>query len=547
MNFKRYAVVFAILICILFSVSCVAAGDVNDTEMTVCENQELEEVADDAVGLCQEDVISGGGDYVVSSSQEDVISGGGDYVVSSSQGDVISGGGDYVVSSSQGDVISASNKGTFTELQNMIYGASDGDTITLEKDYAYDEGFNKGIGIVVLKDLTINGNGHTLDGLSKSRIFFVMFGIKDNLKVTLNNIVFKNGHTKLYGGAIFNLADLTVNKCVFQNNYAGTTAGAICSVGSLNCKNSNFNKNKADGDGGAIFSLSFENEVQYYNMFFNGSSTEGIIAKATELISSLMMDSSIKHLTDKISKCKFTGNVAKGRGGGAVYAFSHINIDSSTFTSNKAHEVGGAVYAAMNLKLTNSKFTSNRASVYGGAVYFKFHEMTGSYDSSGNWKTGVKYYKGSIYKCTFTKNVAKDRGGAIYGFKYSKKPKTSAIKVTKCTFKDNQGDTYNEVYGGTLKKCTYKNTVTLKTVKVKKSAKKLVLTAKLKKGSKALKNKKVTFKFNGKKIKAKTNKKGIAKVTIKKKDLKMLRVNSEIFYQVTYGKLHVKKIAKVRK
>ena len=524
MNFKRKAVVIAILVCILFSVSCVAAGDVNDTEMAVCENQELEEVADDAVGSFQDDVIS--------SSEEDVISSGGD---------------EDIVASSQGDVISASNKGTFTELQNMIYNASSGDTITLQKDYAYDEGLNKGMGILILKDLTINGNGHTLDGMSKSRIFFTMFGVRDNLKITLNNIVFKNGNTKYYGGAIFNFADLTVNKCTFENNYAGTTAGAICSVGFLNCKNSNFNKNKANGDGGAVFSLSFENEAQYYSNFFNGSSTEGIIAKATELISNLMMDNSLKHQTDKISKCKFTNNVAKGRGGGAVYAYSHINIDSSTFTSNKADEVGGAVYAAKNLKLTNSKFTTNKASVYGGAVYFKFHEMTGSYDSSGNWKSGVRYYTGSVEKCTFTKNVAKDRGGAVYGFKYSKKPKTSAIKVTKCTFKDNQGDTYNEVYGGTLKKCTYKNTVTLNTVKVKKSAKKLVLTAKLKKGSKVLKNKKVTFKFNGKKFKAKTNKKGVAKVTIKKKYLKSLRVNSNIFYQVTYGKLHVKKIAKVKK
>ena len=59
--------------------------------------------------------------------------------------------------------------------------------------------------------------------------------------------------------------------------------------------------------------------------------------------------------------------------------------------------------------------------------------------------------------------------------------------------------------------------LSLKKVKVKKSAKKLVVKATLKEGKKALKNKKVTFKFKGKKYKAKTNKKGIAKVKIRMK------------------------------
>ena len=96
------------------------------------------------------------------------------------------------------------------------------------------------------------------------------------------------------------------------------------------------------------------------------------------------------------------------------------------------------------------------------------------------------------------------------------------------------------------KKVTVKHIVNLKAVKVKKSAKKLVLQATVKVGKKAITKKKVTFKFNGKKYTAKTNKKGVAKVTISKKILKKLKVGKKVKYQATYLKDTVKKTAKVK-
>ena len=92
-----------------------------------------------------------------------------------------------------------------------------------------------------------------------------------------------------------------------------------------------------------------------------------------------------------------------------------------------------------------------------------------------------------------------------------------------------------------------KITLTLKKVKVKKSAKKLVLTATLKINGKPVKGKKLTFKFNKKTYKAKTNKKGVAKVTIKKNALKKLKVGKNVKYQVSYGKVTKKLTAKVKK
>ncbi len=98
------------------------------------------------------------------------------------------------------------------------------------------------------------------------------------------------------------------------------------------------------------------------------------------------------------------------------------------------------------------------------------------------------------------------------------------------------------------KKLTVKQILTVKTVKVKKSAKKLVLTATLKKvNGKYIKGKWIKFKFNGKTYKAKTSKKGVAKVTIKKSVLKKLKVGKKVTYQATYLKTTVKKTAKVKK
>ena len=92
-----------------------------------------------------------------------------------------------------------------------------------------------------------------------------------------------------------------------------------------------------------------------------------------------------------------------------------------------------------------------------------------------------------------------------------------------------------------------KITLSLKKVKVKKSAKKLTIKAALKINGKAAEKVKVKFKFNGKKYTAKTNKKGVAKITIKQKILKKLKVGKKVKYQATYGKITVKKSVKVKK
>ena len=105
--------------------------------------------------------------------------------------------------------------------------------------------------------------------------------------------------------------------------------------------------------------------------------------------------------------------------------------------------------------------------------------------------------------------------------------------------------TKNPVSGVVVKKDTVK--LTLKKVKVKRSAKKLILQATLKINNKAKKGLKVIFRFNGKKFTTKTNKKGIAKVTIKKSVLKKLKIGKKVKIQVSYGTTTKNLVVKIKK
>ncbi len=89
--------------------------------------------------------------------------------------------------------------------------------------------------------------------------------------------------------------------------------------------------------------------------------------------------------------------------------------------------------------------------------------------------------------------------------------------------------------------------LTLKKVKIRKSAKKLVITATLKINGKKVRGKTITFKFKGKTYKKKTNKNGVAKLTIKKKVLKKLKVGKKVTYTAKYSTKKVKRTIKVKK
>ena len=166
----------------------------------------------------------------------------------------------------------------------------------------------------------------------------------------------------------------------------------------------------------------------------------------------------------------------------------------------------------------------------------------------------VMYYMdGSSFKAKVVGDDGEPVSGAIVLMKVNgatHKVKTDKNGIAKLTIK-LKPKTYviTSTYNGKTLKNTIKvkQVLKLKKVKVKRSAKKLVLKATLKHGKKPIKGKKLTFIFKGKKYTVKTNKKGVAKVTIKKKVLKKLKVGKKVKYQVKYVNVKVTKTAKVKR
>lgn len=164
----------------------------------------------------------------------------------------------------------------------------------------------------------------------------------------------------------------------------------------------------------------------------------------------------------------------------------------------------------------------------------------------------VVYSAGSYYtiKVTGTDGKPANRATVKISGKISKILKTTngiaKFKVTQVP--GSYKITISSLGKSITRTITVKHLVTLKSVTVKKSAKKLVLQATLGKvNGKYLNKKAVSFKFNGKTYKAKTDKKGVAKVTITSTALKNLKVGKSVTYQATYLKDTVKKTVKVKK
>ena len=281
-----------------------------------------------------------------------------------------------IISKESKEIIKDGNAGTFTELQDKIDNG--GSEITLDKNYTCEEGFDTD-GIYIGKSITIDGQGHTIDAQGKARIFLV------NAKnVVLKNIIFKNGKSDRYGGAIFWNADAgSVSNCTFVGNSAERSGGAIYwnadADGSVS--NCTFIDNSANRSGGAI----------YWNNGAAGS----------------------------VSGCTFIDNSAADRDGGAIYwNDADGSVSNCTFIGNSANQ-GGAILWGIHgtgSSVSDCSFIGNSAN-QGGAIY---------------WVGAA----GSVSGCTFVGNSADGGGGAIYW-------NDAAGSVDTCIFKTSSDTTYN--------------------------------------------------------------------------------------------------------
>lgn len=152
--------------------------------------------------------------------------------------------------------------GNFIELKELI---DNNNEINLTKDYIvsfsdieiiHENEFRGNLipdeGLIINKNLTINGNGHFINGNNLCRIFTIK---NDMVTLTLNNLILMNGKSTLYGGgAIYSQGIINAFNCIFKSNkaiidetitYNAGRGGAIYSTNTLNIYNCTFKDNEA--------------------------------------------------------------------------------------------------------------------------------------------------------------------------------------------------------------------------------------------------------------------------------------------------------------
>ena len=307
-------------------------------------------------------------------------------------------------------IFASSDDGTFTALQKKINEASEGSIIILENDYSYNRDFEDNNGVKISKSLTINGNGHVIDGLSKSSLLHVS-GAK---RVVLNNITFKNGiKNDNHAVEVMDADYFKLNGCNFVNN-KGAMGGAvrIDDVNTSSIVECKFENNEAINSGGAIRIFEVNNSSFVGCSFVNNN---------IDQYGGAILFWHANHAS--IVECNFTSNRA-GEYGGAVCSFDsgRLSVAGCSFEDN----VGGNAGAIILLNVIHStfdecRFVDNNVSEGGGAVILdecnvsSFNNCSFSNNSANDGGSIFSTHSNnlSFVGCDFSNNYAEKDGGAM--------------------------------------------------------------------------------------------------------------------------------------
>lgn len=331
-------------------------------------------------------------------------------------------------------------KHDFGYLDRIIHESETGE-ILLEEDIrleTYERDFYEGGMELDIDGLVIDGNGRTIEGADKSRIFIVTAK-----NVTLKNITFTKGHShRNYdnplnsdGGALKVNANagLTVVNCRFVDNTSENCAGTIQNNrGELTVKGTVIDENTADVDGAirnncgrvTIDGCEFNGNVGKYEcgaVGNNGGQLDIIDCKFRANMSKGScgaIKNSKGWLT--IGKCEIIDNNAMSEG--AIWNQSEMCISGSTISKNSGNDRFGSRYGAIsnegNLTIVSTLIAENVSNVGGAIVNDGAVDITDSTLTKNTAKTsdgGAIHNSGTakITNTVITENDAEEYGGAI--------------------------------------------------------------------------------------------------------------------------------------
>jgi len=425
---KEY--LFSMLVFLLFIISSVSAEEMDDSSSNVTDIMSVNAVEIDELDNQYPDSNSENEAYLDDRATDEVLSG--------SDVDL-----DHV--SSNGDIGISKNK-TFSELSSKIFNAPTGGTIYLDNDYYCEDNLYL-MQLSIYKSITIMGNGHIIDGASKSSL-----RIYNCEKVVFDNVTFKDFVANTYTFSaqtsqfspdytVYRNAfevyrvDISFVNCNFMNikNDIGMLAIYLDDVKSSSFINCTFTNCLSDNDGGAVTMVDCNNSLISNCSFIN--------------CTSLRFGGAVRLLRCNISmieNCKFIENSAT-RSGGAIlmYNVSDSSIINCKFDSNHAEgsdsdrivdipvdenggyeqfnvgSWGGAIFLEeMGKSLIEScSFNNNHASGGGGAIYAVFVE-DGQVKSS-NFSKHSSFYAGTIFyeicNCIFDNINVSDSSSFYFG------------------------------------------------------------------------------------------------------------------------------------
>ena len=411
----------------------------------------------------------------------------------------------------------------------LCTAAAFAETKTVDKDETITEPY------IVNEDLTVKGEGTlTLEHGAEVNGNLIVDNCtvkvpEGGIKVT-GDILITNANMEVqrstYGYAISSEKAIIAKNCIITANAVDRATHAICGKAMVQADNCQITANTGE-----------------YGV--NGINSDGDITLVDCMVKSNVHSQGISAYRGNLILENVKGNIVSGSSGlsaggepGQILLKNcGLNIDA------------GGKDADAGLQPTGI-FAYDTITIDGGTVTVKSPKNDGIYANHGMEITNNTNLVDATGKENGLRVLVNQytQGKIVIGSGLVVSPEKSGFSGEEGVFLDKSGNKCSHII---IKKIMIppaaSMSIKLKSVKVKRSAKKLVLQATLKINEKAAKNKKVTFKFNGKKYTAKTNKKGIAKVTIKKKVLKKLKAGKKVKYSATYSTVTDNKTAKVKK
>ena len=296
----------------------------------------------------------------------------------------------------------------------------------------YSKVINEKIKILLIRESSFLNNSASEGGALSVSLYRVVTNI--------SSCIFQGNTAMKYGGAIQNSGkELHLRNSYFDRNNATNRGGAVCSGPDRSTleqlfiiETSALNNNSAYRDASAIYATSIETKIS--NSIFKGSR---VCCGEYHNGGAIFIQGEQKL---KINKSLFQENSASGNGG-ALYTCDnlHVILKASFFENNNAGDRGGGIHAdTVNITtvISNCTIKGNTARNHGGAicsygkdffstnVTFQNNSLSGESGQAGalylynsqrfNKRTCINtVYVAKIINCTFDKNKAPFRGGAI--------------------------------------------------------------------------------------------------------------------------------------